>query len=69
MFSDPGRTPVGLGSLDAYPGVFPAAATLSVDVSGNLVYFCEIVAFTGPSRTLEKSSCVLDEEGVDYVPI
>lgn len=30
-----------LGSLDAYPGVFPAAATLSVGVLGNLVHFCE----------------------------
>lgn len=35
---------------------------------GTLFTFVRL-AFAGPRWTLEGSSCMLDEEGVDYVPI
>lgn len=66
-FSDIGRSSVGLGSPGVYPGVLHADATLSVGVLRTLVNLCENVDFVGPGWTLKRSSCILDEEGVEFI--
>lgn len=54
---------------DVDPGVFRAAANLSVGVLRTLLTLCEDVAFVGSSWTREGSNCMLGEQGVEFMGI
>lgn len=54
-------------TLQELPWGLTCCHHLSVDVLWNLVYLWEDVVYVGPGWTLKGSSCVWDEEGVEFI--